>query len=168
MWYNYKGFTRMSIKCVRYLKINQRSEKKNIADDEHLVCRGWVSLYQVWRAAGSPGGSGLRCCGQVPATFHISFFSPVSEQWCWDEFKGTIQSSEPLHTKIPLILPLLLQTGFMGKNCNIFRQTGFQKCVRVNNSSLDYDQDKKPLAVNVISEAYPMIPLSWRSNLAGR
>ncbi len=44
-----------------------------------------------------------------------------------------VHSSEPLHTKIHLIHLLLRQPGCMGTNRNLFRQTGFQKCERVNN-----------------------------------
>jgi hypothetical protein len=49
-----------------------------------------------------------------------------------------LQRSEPLHTKMHLILLLVGVTGFMVTNRNLFRQTGLQKCGKVNNWSLDY------------------------------
>ncbi len=44
----------------------------------------------------------------------------------WKDF----QSSEPLHTKMPLILLLIRHTGCMYTNRNLFRQIGLLKCGR--------------------------------------
>ncbi len=47
-------------------------------------------------------------------------------------------SSEPLHTKMPLIFLLIRHTGCMGTNRDLFRRTVLQKCWKVNNCPLDY------------------------------
>ncbi len=47
-------------------------------------------------------------------------------------------SAEPPHTKMPLIILLIRHTVCMYTNRNLFRQTGLQKCGKVNNCSLDY------------------------------
>jgi hypothetical protein len=65
----------------------------------------------------------------------------------------------------PLILLLLQQAGCMGTNCKIF------DCLELFNSFQKFKikiKNKKAMAVDILSEAYPMIPLSCRSNLAGR
>jgi hypothetical protein len=54
------------------------------------------------------------------------------------EYLKRLQSSEPLHSKMPPILLLIRHAGCMGTNHNLFRQTVFQKCGRVYNFSLDY------------------------------
>ncbi len=146
------------------------------------------------------------------------------------EFLKRLQSSGPLHTKIHIILLLVGITGCMVTNRNLFRQTGLQKCGKVNNWSLYYGlweeypavhtrivrifspnksapanrkkgfytnrnpnkqevgftfvwsgsefwslfkfskvklKNQKHIAVDVHFKAYPMVPLSFRSNLAG-
>ncbi len=54
------------------------------------------------------------------------------------EYLKRLQSSELLHTKMPLIILLVGSTGCMGTNCDLFHQTVLQKCGRVNNCSWDY------------------------------
>ncbi len=54
------------------------------------------------------------------------------------EYLRRVQSSEPLHTKMPLIILLVGITGCMCTNHDLFRWTVLQKCGRVNNCSWDY------------------------------
>jgi hypothetical protein len=54
------------------------------------------------------------------------------------EYFKRLQSSEPLHTKMPLIILLVGITGCMGTNRHLFCRTVLQKCGRINNCSWDY------------------------------
>jgi hypothetical protein len=54
------------------------------------------------------------------------------------EFLKKLQSSELLHTKMPLIILLVGIMGCMCTNRNLFRQAGLQKCGKISNCSWDY------------------------------
>jgi hypothetical protein len=53
------------------------------------------------------------------------------------EYLKRLQNSDPLHTKMHLILLLVGITGCMGTHRNLFRRIVLQKCGRFNNCSWD-------------------------------
>ncbi len=166
-------------------------------------------MYQKYRPA--------RYCKSAPR---------VSHPWIGQghEFLIRVQSSEPIHTKIPPIILLLWQACCVCTNRHFFRQTGSQAmrelcilslegglvspkraritvcsalwpigrkdfiqvvCLRMRRldrflfeAAKNFEGLKKfkikiknkylNIAVDVLSQAYLMVPLSCRSNLAGR
>jgi hypothetical protein len=73
-----------------------------------------------------------------------------------------LQSSEPLHAKMPLIVLLVGIMGFMGINRNLFRRTGIQKCGRESTivlwttvASRMFEENKQP-AIQIKKKSSPL------------